>query len=107
MSDIDQNELPYIGWFNSESDLPRISSVDSTIKLGVNVSSPSDNQPHARALDFEDSNAMGPAPDKGNSVGNVLPGEKESCEGENFCRYPNQHTPSKQDSTSLLPCHGG
>jgi len=66
--------------------------VDSTIELGVNVSSPSANQPHVRALGFGDSHAMGPAPNMGNSVGNVPPGETESSEGENFLDTP-IHTP--------------
>jgi len=40
MSDSDLEELPHTGWFDSESDLPGISSVDSTLELGVIVSSP-------------------------------------------------------------------
>jgi len=51
MSDSDQEELPNNGWFDSESDLPGISLVDSTQTLGVTVSSPSANR-HIRALDF-------------------------------------------------------
>jgi len=39
MSEIDQDELPEPRWFDSESELPGISSVDPTIKLGVNMSS--------------------------------------------------------------------
>jgi len=104
MSDIDQDELPHTGWFDSESDLPGFSSVDSTIDLGVNVSSPSANLPHVEAMYFGDSNAMSPAPNKGNSVGNVPPGETESCKGENFLDTPT-HTPPQSKSTSPLLCH--
>jgi len=39
MSDTDQNEPQCPGWFDSESDLPRNSSVDSTIELWQRVSS--------------------------------------------------------------------
>jgi len=40
MSNNDLEEVPHTGWFDSESDLPGISSVDSTLELGVIVSSP-------------------------------------------------------------------
>jgi len=43
MSEIDQDELPEHEWFDSESELPGISSVDPAIKLGVNMSCPSAN----------------------------------------------------------------
>jgi len=69
MSDSDQEKLPNTGWFDSKSDLPGISSVDSTLELGVIVSSPSASQIHVKALDFKDSSAMGSAPNKGNPVG--------------------------------------
>jgi len=43
MSEIDPNESPDHGWFDSESELPGISSVDPTLELGVNMSFPSAN----------------------------------------------------------------
>jgi len=79
MSDSDLEEPPNNGWFDSESDLPEISSVDSTLEQGVIASSPSANQTNARALDFEDSSAMGSATNKGNPVGHVPLKETESC----------------------------
>jgi len=106
MSDIDPDKLPYTGWFDSESDLSGISSVDSTINLGVNMSFPPANQPHIRALDFGDSNAMGSAPNTGNSVGNIPLGKTKSCGGEKFLDTP-IHTPLQSKSTSLLPCPRG
>jgi len=61
MSAIDQDELLYARLF--DSGLPGISSVDSTIELGVNVSSPSANQPDVRAMYFGDSmQCNGPSP---------------------------------------------
>jgi len=61
MSDSDHEELPNNGWFDSGSDLPGILSVDSTLDMGVNVSSPSADR-HIRSLDFGDSSTVGQAP---------------------------------------------
>jgi len=62
MSDSDLEEVPLTNWFDSKSDLPGISSVDSTLELGVNVRSHSANPIHVWALGIEDSSAMGSAP---------------------------------------------
>jgi len=83
MSDSDIEEPPNNGWFNSESKLPRISSVDSTQTLGVIVSSPFGNW-YIGALDFGDSSATGPAPKRGIPVGNVPLEETGPGNGENF-----------------------
>jgi len=40
MSEIDPDDQPEPGWFDSESKLPGILSVDPTIELGVNMSFP-------------------------------------------------------------------
>jgi len=64
MSDSDLEEPPNNGWFDSESELPRISSVDYTQTLGVIVSFSSANR-NIGALDFGDSSATGPAPNRG------------------------------------------
>jgi len=61
MSDTDQDKPQSPGCFDSESDLPGNSSVDSTIKLGVNVSVLSANQTQVRALGFGDSIIAGAA----------------------------------------------
>jgi len=95
MSDSDLEEPPHTGWFDSESDLPGISSVYSTIELGVIVSSPSASHIHVRALDYEESSAMGSAPNKGNLVGHAPLEKTESCKGVNFLDTL-FHTPSKQ-----------
>jgi len=41
MSEVDTDNPPEPGWFDSESELPGILSVDSTIELEVNMSFPS------------------------------------------------------------------
>jgi len=68
MSNRDLEEVPLTNWFDSESDLPEISSVNSTLELGVNVSSesPSSNNTHVRAPKVEDCSAIGSAPNTGN-----------------------------------------
>jgi len=69
MSDSDLKEVPLTNWFKSESNFPEIYSVNSTLELGVNVSSPSANPIHVQALGTKNSSAMGSAPNKGNPVG--------------------------------------
>jgi len=65
MSNSDTEEQPNTGWFDSESELPEISSVDPTIELKVNMSCPSASLTLARALEIGDSNTIGPAPNTG------------------------------------------
>jgi len=43
MTEVDQDELPEHGWFESESELPRILSVDPAIEVEVNMSFPPAN----------------------------------------------------------------
>jgi len=50
MSNSDLEEVSLTNWFDSESDFPEISSVNSTLELGVNVSSPSANSIHDQAF---------------------------------------------------------
>jgi len=115
MSDSDLEELPHTGWFDSEPDLPEISSVDSTlgstdeissVEPGVIVSSPSATTQMYRAVEVGDSSAMGPAPNKGNPVGHVPLQETESCKGESFLDTP-IHTPPQSKSQPPFPCHSG
>jgi len=106
MSDSDLEELPNNGWFDSESDLPGISSVDSTIEQGVIVSSLSANQIHVRAVDFGDSSATGPVLNKGTPVGHVPLEGTDSSKEENFLDTP-IHTPSQSKSPSPVPFHRG
>jgi len=54
MSDTDLKEVPLTNWFDSESDLPEISSVNSTPNPGVNLILPSADIPHEQALGLED-----------------------------------------------------
>jgi len=72
MSEVDQDELSEPGWFDSDSELPGISSVDSTTELGINMSFPSaDHRQEVRALITGNSSETGPAPYTGILVGNV------------------------------------
>jgi len=71
MSDNDSDRPPHTGWSDCEPDLPRNSSVDSTIGLGVNVCSPSADQTQTRALECWDLIPTASAPNKGNLVGHA------------------------------------
>jgi len=84
MSDIDQEGPLHNEWFDSESDLPGISSVDSTTTMGVNVSTPSANI-HIRDIETGNSNTTGPASNTGMSAGHAPPVETGPIHnGENF-----------------------
>jgi len=76
MSDIDQEGPLNNEWFDSESDLPGILSVDSTTTMGVNVSTPSDNI-HIRAIETGNRYNYGPSPNTGISAGYAPPVETE------------------------------
>jgi len=106
MSNSDTDELPNTGWFDSESDLPGILSVDSTVALGVNMSCPCANQIQARALDFGDSSITGPAPNTGIPVGNAPLGGTGLIKRESFLDTP-IHTPPQSKSPSPVPFHRG
>jgi len=102
MSDSDLEKVPLTNWFDSESNLPEI-SVNSTIELGVNVSSPFANPIHVQVLGAEDSIS---APNKGNPVGHALLEETESYEGVNLIDNLIQ-TPPQSKSTLPFSCHCG
>jgi len=109
MSESDPDELPEPGWFDLESELPGILSVDPTIELGVNVSFPSANRiQEVRALIIGNSSATGTAPNTGIlliQVGNG-PQEEESSKGEIFLDTPT-HTPPQSKSPSPIPLQRG
>jgi len=84
MSDDDLEGAPFNEWFDSEADLPNISSVSIILYMGVNVSSPSANTQHVKALEFKDSSAMNSAPNKGNSVGDTPLEEKGPDKGDDL-----------------------
>jgi len=90
MSESNLEELPNTGELNSESHLPGISSVDFTLEPEIIVSSPSASQIHVRALDFKDSSAMGPVPNR--AIRWVTYHWKRSDNGEIFLDTP-IHTP--------------
>jgi len=108
MSEIDHDELPDHGWFDSESEFPGISSVDSTLAVGVNVSfSSADHIQGVRALDFENSSATGPAPNMGILVGHVPQEGAESSKGENFLDTPHISNSPQNKSPSPILFHRG
>jgi len=106
MSDSDLEEPLNTGWFDSESESPGISSVDSTLALGVIVSSPSADQIQVRALDFGDSSATSPAPNRSIPVAHLPLEETGSGYGQNFLDAP-EHTPPQSKSQSPIPFHYG
>jgi len=106
MSDSDLEEPPNNGWFDSESELPGISSEDSTQTLGVIMSFPSANR-LIGALDFGDNSATGSAPNRGIPV--VFRARLEgagSGNGENFIDTTT-HTHPQSKSPSPIPFHYG
>jgi len=106
MSDIDQKGPLDSEWFDSESDLPGILSVDSTTTMGVNVSTPSANI-HIRAIETGNSNTTGPAPNTGMSAGYAPPiGTGPNHKGESFLDTPCP-TPPQSKSPSPIPLHCG
>jgi len=80
--------------------------VDSTIEPGLNVSSPSASQIQVRALDFGDSSAMGPAPNRGIPVVQAPLEGAGSGNGDNFIDAP-AHIPPQNKSPSPIPFHYG
>jgi len=107
MSKIDPDEPPEPGWFASESELPGISSVDPTIKLGVNMSfTPADHRQEVRALIIGNSSTTSPAPNTGILVGSRPHEEAESSKGENFLHTPHP-TPPQSKSQSPISFHRG
>jgi len=94
MSNSDLEEPPNNGWFASESELPGISSLDSTQTLGVIMSSPSANR-NIGAIDFGDGSVTGPTPNRGIPVVHAPLGGTGPGNGENFLDAPT-HTPSKR-----------
>jgi len=108
MSNTDLYEVPLTNWFDSESDFPEISSVNSIQNPGVNVISPFANIHHEQALVIEDINATGSASNRGNPlnpVGHVLLEETGSDKGVNLLEIPT-HTPP-QSKSPPFSCHRG
>jgi len=106
MSNSDTEELHNTGWFDSESELLGISSVDSTLELGVNMSCPSANLTLARALEIGDSNTTSSDPNMGISLGYVPLGGNGPIKGERFLDTP-FHTSPQSKSPSPVPFHCG
>jgi len=75
--------------------------VNSTLILGIYVSTPSANQHHNQAFETEDSNAAGSASNGGNAMGHVPLEEMDSDKGDNFLDSPT-HTPPQSKSPSAF-----
>jgi len=95
MSDSGFEDSQYPGWLDLKSDLPRNSSVDSTIILGVNVSFHSADRTQTRALVHRDSNIAGPACNRGTSVSSLTYQGKgqDPIKGRNFLSPHPKRTP--------------
>jgi len=109
MSDNDKEDAPLTNWFDSESDFPKISSVNTTLRLGVNVSPHFVKTHHDWALENEDSSAMDSAPNKGNSAGSLTYCWKRLDQIQHYTRGDlldtPTHTPPQNKSTSPFLCH--
>jgi len=105
MSDIDQEGPLNNEWFNSESNLSGISSVDSTATMGVSVSAPSASC-HIKALEIGNSNTTGPAPNTGMPAGYAPQVGTGPNKGESFLDtlHPN---PPRSKSPSPISFHCG
>jgi len=105
MSEVDPDELPEHGWFDSESELPGISSGDPAIELGVNMSFPPvDFMQEDRVILTRNSNTTAPAPYQGCTMGHIPLLGIEPDKGENFIDAPN---PSSVKLPSPIPFHCG
>jgi len=90
MSEVDPDELPEHGRFDSESEPPEISSVDPAVELGVNMSSHSPNFiQESRVLVTGNSNTTASARYQGSTMGHVLLSGTEPDKGEIFLDAPN------------------
>jgi len=98
MSDTDLKEVPLTNWFDSESDYPEMSSLNTTPYQGLNVSPPPVDTHHDWALVNENSSAMDSAPNKGNSAGIVPLEEMGPHTRGDLLDTPNHrvYSPSKQ-----------
>jgi len=104
MSDIELKDVPIINWFDSESYLPEISSINSTPHLGLNVGQTSVNTLHNWALGVDDSNAADSAPIWGTLAGNAL--LKETGPNTRGCLLGTPiPTPPQSKSTSPFVSH--
>jgi len=104
LSDNDQEEVPLTNWFDSESDFPEISSVNTTPRPGVNVSPLFVNTHHDWALENEDSSTMHSATNKGNSAGNVPLDEIRPHTRGDLLDTP-AHTPLQSKSPTIFLTH--
>jgi len=72
MSDSELEDVPVVNWFDSQSDFPEMSSVNTTPHLSVNVGQTPVNMPHTCAVGDEDSDAADSVPNTGTLAGNAL-----------------------------------
>jgi len=94
MWEVDLDELPEHRWFDSESELPGISSVDPAIELWENVSfPPASLMQEARAIVTGISNTTASARYQGCTMGHVPLLRTEPDKRENFIDTPNPSPP--------------
>jgi len=96
MSDSELKETSVVNWFDSESDLPHISSINSTPQPGINIGQFSQNP---MVLGIEDGSMTGLVSNRGNQAGLVLPEETESNAGGEWLGAPILTTPQSKTSS--------
>jgi len=107
MSEVDPDVLPEHEWFDSESELPGILSVDPAVELGVNMSSHSPNfMQKARVLVTGNSNTTASASYQSCTMGHVPLSGTEPDKGENFLDAP-KPSPPQSKLLSPIPFHRG
>jgi len=75
MSDSELQEMPVINWFDSETDLPDISTINLTPNLGVNVGEISVTTQNTMAVGIEDDSVAGLVSNRDNQADDALFGE--------------------------------
>jgi len=93
MSDSELEDLPVINWFDSESDFPEMSSVNTTPHLGVNVGLTPVNTCHSWALGDKDSDATDSTPNTGTLAAYALLEETGTTTGGYLLRTPTPTPP--------------
>jgi len=99
MSDSELEEMPIISWFESESDLPEISSIHTSPQPSVIVGKFSIPTQDVMTLGIEDGIMTGSVSNRGNQAGLALSGETESNTGGEILGAPILTTPQSKTSS--------
>jgi len=96
-------EIPVIDWLDSESDPPKISTINSIPNVGVNVGQISVPTQNTMAIGDEDDSVAGLVLNKGNQIGldEALFGEAESDTRGEFLTTSIPTTPQSKPTSSF------